>query len=100
MEYAPGGDLLDYINARRGGCGEDEARYIFQQIVRGGRGAQPRCRAFVAAATCPSPLLLPLLLSSLPQVLAVDYCHRVGVMNRDIKPEVCGIAGARPLLPF
>lgn len=32
----PGGDLLDYINAQRSGVAEDEARYIFQQLVRPG----------------------------------------------------------------
>ena len=30
-----GGDLLDYINAQRSGVAEDEARYIFQQLVGG-----------------------------------------------------------------
>lgn len=34
----PGGDLLDYINAQRSGVAEDEARYIFQQLVRSGTG--------------------------------------------------------------
>lgn len=24
------------------------------------------------------------------QILAVGYCHRIGVMNRDIKPEASG----------
>ncbi|KAL4448995.1 hypothetical protein ABPG77_007712 [Micractinium sp. CCAP 211/92] len=51
MELVPGGDLLELVNATRG-LPENEARYLFQQLI-----------------------------------LAVDYCHRCGVMNRDIKPE-------------
>ncbi len=37
---APGGDLLDYINAQRSGVAEDEARYIFQQLVGSRLGAR------------------------------------------------------------
>lgn len=51
MEYAPGGDLLEYIRERNG-ISEDEARWFFQQLIIG-----------------------------------LDYCHRMGVMNRDIKLE-------------
>ncbi|GAB4815243.1 hypothetical protein N2152v2_002289 [Parachlorella kessleri] len=34
LEYASGGDLLDYVNAK-GGLSEDEARWFFQQLVLG-----------------------------------------------------------------
>lgn len=34
-------------------------------------------------------------LGSSLQILAVDYCHRVGVMNRDIKPEASRIGCGR-----
>ena len=54
MEYADGGDLLDFIDtfAARGlsAVPEVEARRVFQQMM-----------------------------------VAVDYCHRLGVANRDIK---------------
>ena len=51
MEFAPGGDLMDYIRNRRG-ISEDLARWFFQQLIFG-----------------------------------LDYCHRMGVANRDIKLE-------------
>ncbi|PSC67166.1 sulfur stress regulator [Micractinium conductrix] len=51
MELVAGGDLLELVNEARG-LPEDEARYLFQQLI-----------------------------------LAVDYCHRLGIMSRDIKPE-------------
>lgn len=51
MEYAPGGDLLEYIR-RKKGIVEDMARWFFQQLLIG-----------------------------------LDYIHRMGVANRDIKLE-------------
>ncbi len=50
MELVPGGDLLELVNATRG-LPENEARYLFQQLVGGvavaGRGAGWRCLARV-----------------------------------------------------
>ena len=51
MEYAEGGDLVEYIRQRRG-LSEDMVRWFFQQLIIG-----------------------------------LDYCHRMGVANRDIKLE-------------
>ncbi|KXZ48147.1 hypothetical protein GPECTOR_30g243 [Gonium pectorale] len=51
MEYAPGGDMFEYV-VRKNGLREDEARWFFQQLIVG-----------------------------------LDYCHRMGVVNRDIKLE-------------
>lgn len=34
MEFAPGGDMLDYVK-RKKGLAEDEARWFFQQLVIG-----------------------------------------------------------------
>eukprot|EP00210_Caulerpa_lentillifera_P003239 g3093.t1 len=51
MEYAPGGDLLEFIRERKG-IQEDMARWFFQQLIIG-----------------------------------LDYIHRMGVVNRDIKLE-------------
>lgn len=51
MEYAPGGDLMDYIRKQRG-IAEDLARWFFQQLIIG-----------------------------------LDYIHRMGIANRDIKLE-------------
>jgi len=51
MEYAPGGDVMDYMR-RKNGLTEDEARWFFQQLI-----------------------------------LGLDYCHKMGVVNRDIKLE-------------
>lgn len=51
MEYAPGGNLLEFIHKKRG-LEMDGARWFFQQLVVG-----------------------------------IDYCHQLGVYNRDIKLE-------------
>lgn len=51
MEYAPGGDMFEYV-VKKNGLREDEARWFFQQLIVG-----------------------------------LDYCHRMGVVNRDIKLE-------------
>lgn len=51
MEFAPGGDMLDYVK-KKGGLTEDQARWFFQQLIIG-----------------------------------LDYCHKMGVANRDIKLE-------------
>eukprot|EP01023_Acetabularia_acetabulum_P065365 TRINITY_DN8646_c0_g2_i1.p1 TRINITY_DN8646_c0_g2~~TRINITY_DN8646_c0_g2_i1.p1 ORF type:complete len:357 (+),score=52.62 TRINITY_DN8646_c0_g2_i1:350-1420(+) len=51
MEYAPGGDMFEYV-VKKGGLKEEEARWFFQQLI-----------------------------------IAVDYCHRMGVISRDIKLE-------------
>ena len=51
MEYAPGGDLMDYIRQHRS-VSEELARWFFQQLIIG-----------------------------------LDYCHLMGVANRDIKLE-------------
>ncbi|MEW5304040.1 MAG: hypothetical protein WDW38_003165 [Sanguina aurantia] len=51
MEFAPGGDMFEYV-VRKNGLKEDEARWFFQQLIVG-----------------------------------LDYCHRMGVVNRDIKLE-------------
>lgn len=51
LEYAKGGDLLDYM-AHRNGLTEDVSRWVFQQLIVG-----------------------------------LDYIHRMGVANRDIKLE-------------
>eukprot|EP00884_Botryococcus_braunii_P022478 jgi/Botrbrau1/8914/Bobra.0148s0028.1 len=51
MEYAPGGDLFQYVRDH-GGLKEEDARWFFQQLIVG-----------------------------------LDYCHRMGVVNRDIKLE-------------
>eukprot|EP00803_Ostreobium_quekettii_P004335 evm.model.scf_823.11 EVM.evm.TU.scf_823.11 scf_823:61607-62918(+) len=51
MEYAPGGDVMDYMK-KKNGLTEDEARWFFQQLI-----------------------------------LGLDYCHKMGVVNRDIKLE-------------
>ncbi|GIL46982.1 hypothetical protein Vafri_3829 [Volvox africanus] len=51
MEYAPGGDMFEYV-VKKNGLREEEARWFFQQLIVG-----------------------------------LDYCHRMGVVNRDIKLE-------------
>lgn len=51
MEFAPGGDMFEYV-VKKNGLREDEARWFFQQLIVG-----------------------------------LDYCHRMGVVNRDIKLE-------------
>lgn len=51
MEYAAGGDVMDYMKKKEG-LKEDEARWFFQQLI-----------------------------------LGLDYCHKMGVVNRDIKLE-------------
>jgi len=51
MEYAPGGDMFEYV-VKKNGLREDEARWFFQQLIVG-----------------------------------LDYCHRMSVVNRDIKLE-------------
>jgi serine/threonine protein kinase len=66
MDYASGGSLLEYVQARKR-LREPVARWFFQQLV-----------------------------------LAMDYCHRKGVTNRDIKLDnllLQPLAGLpRPLL--
>lgn len=52
MEYASGGDLFEYTLRSEGHLSEDEARWMFQQLVS-----------------------------------AVAFCHRCGIVNRDIKLE-------------
>uniref|UniRef100_A0A7S3QM01 Protein kinase domain-containing protein n=1 Tax=Dunaliella tertiolecta TaxID=3047 RepID=A0A7S3QM01_DUNTE len=51
MEFAPGGDMFEYV-VKKNGLREDEARWFFQQLI-----------------------------------VALDYCHKMGVVNRDIKLE-------------
>jgi len=51
MEFAPGGDMFEYV-VKKNGLKEEEARWFFQQLIVG-----------------------------------MDYCHRMGVVNRDIKLE-------------
>ncbi|KAK9840995.1 hypothetical protein WJX81_004902 [Elliptochloris bilobata] len=51
MEFAPGGDMFQYVK-RKKGLQEHEARWFFQQLIVG-----------------------------------LDYCHKMGVVNRDIKLE-------------
>ncbi|CAK0781377.1 hypothetical protein CVIRNUC_005358 [Coccomyxa viridis] len=51
MEYAPGGDMFQFVK-RSSGLKEEDARWFFQQLMVG-----------------------------------LDYCHRMGVVNRDIKLE-------------
>ncbi|DBA77617.1 TPA: hypothetical protein ACH3X1_009416 [Trebouxia sp. C0004] len=69
MEYAPGGDLYQHMIARKPLCRlpEDEARWIFQQLLIG-----------------------------------LDYCHKKGVANRDLKLENLLLdrkdTGSRPLV--
>ena len=70
MEFADGGDLLDFIDTFAGAglpaVPEAAARRVFQQMM-----------------------------------VAVDYCHRLGIANRDIKVRVqaltvaesCGVDG-------
>ena len=63
MEYAPAGDMFQYVKHRRG-LHEVEARWFFQQLVIG-----------------------------------LDYCHKMGVVNRDIKLENTLLDGSRrPLI--
>eukprot|EP01026_Neomeris_dumetosa_P045188 TRINITY_DN3826_c1_g1_i1.p1 TRINITY_DN3826_c1_g1~~TRINITY_DN3826_c1_g1_i1.p1 ORF type:complete len:373 (-),score=56.07 TRINITY_DN3826_c1_g1_i1:667-1695(-) len=63
MEYAAGGDLFDYV-AKKGGLKEEEARWLFQQLM-----------------------------------VAIDYCHKMEIVNRDIKLENTLLDGSkRPLL--
>eukprot|EP00210_Caulerpa_lentillifera_P003735 g3568.t1 len=63
MEYAPGGDLFDYV-VKRKGLKEEQTRWFFQQLI-----------------------------------IAIDYCHRMGVANRDIKLENTLLdASPRPLV--
>lgn len=63
MEYAPGGDMFEYV-VKKNGLKEDEARWFFQQLI-----------------------------------VSIDYCHRMGVANRDIKLENTLLDGSvRPLL--
>lgn len=70
MEYAPGGDLFTYVTEKHpnGKLREDQARWVFQQLVIG-----------------------------------LDYCHKRGVANRDLKLENLlldqdGSNGFKPLL--
>ncbi|KAK9803878.1 hypothetical protein WJX72_001318 [[Myrmecia] bisecta] len=70
MEYAQGGDLFAYTLGHKphGHLGEQQARWIFQQLIIG-----------------------------------LDFCHRRGVANRDLKLENLlldrdGRDGTRPLL--
>lgn len=70
MEYAQGGDLFNYTLGHRphGRLAEQQARWIFQQLIIG-----------------------------------LDYCHRRGIANRDLKLENLlldrdGRDGTRPLL--
>ncbi|KAK9835271.1 hypothetical protein WJX84_004811 [Apatococcus fuscideae] len=51
LEFAPGGDLFQYIQ-KAGSLTEANARRIFQQLV-----------------------------------IALEYCHGKGIVNRDLKPE-------------
>jgi len=51
MEYAPGGDMLEFVK-KKSGLTEEEARWFFQQLIIG-----------------------------------LDYCHKMGIMSRDIKLE-------------
>lgn len=53
MEFAPGGDMFQYVK-QRNGLQEYEARWFFQQLI-----------------------------------IALDYCHKIGVVNRDIKLVCC-----------
>lgn len=63
MEFAPGGDMFEYV-VKKNGLREDEARWFFQQLIVG-----------------------------------LDYCHRMGVVNRDIKLENTLLdASPRPLV--
>lgn len=66
MEYAPGGDLSEYVDACKraglGGTPETDARWFFQQFI-----------------------------------IAVDYCHRLGIANRDIKLDNVLLDGSLPL---
>eukprot|EP00208_Stichococcus_sp_RCC1054_P006645 CAMPEP_0206137726 /NCGR_PEP_ID=MMETSP1473-20131121/2795_1 /ASSEMBLY_ACC=CAM_ASM_001109 /TAXON_ID=1461547 /ORGANISM="Stichococcus sp, Strain RCC1054" /LENGTH=349 /DNA_ID=CAMNT_0053530941 /DNA_START=308 /DNA_END=1357 /DNA_ORIENTATION=- len=66
MEYAPGGDLSEYVDACKraglGGVPETDARWFFQQFI-----------------------------------IAVDYCHRLGIANRDIKLDNVLLDGSQPL---
>lgn len=54
MEFAPGGDMFQYVK-QRNGLQEYEARWFFQQLI-----------------------------------IALDYCHKIGVVNRDIKLVLLG----------
>ncbi|KAK9821812.1 hypothetical protein WJX74_000164 [Apatococcus lobatus] len=51
LEFAPGGDLFQYIQSH-GSLTETETRRIFQQLI-----------------------------------IALEYCHGKGIVNRDLKPE-------------
>ncbi|KAK9828933.1 hypothetical protein WJX72_002887 [[Myrmecia] bisecta] len=63
MEYAPGGDMFQYVKSKRG-LQEFEARWFFQQLIIG-----------------------------------MDFMHKMGVVNRDIKLENTLLDGSRrPLL--
>lgn len=67
MEYAPGGDLFEYVLKNKGSIGcqglpEDTARWFFQQMM-----------------------------------VALDFCHELGVANRDIKLENILLDDALPL---
>ena len=67
MEYAPGGDLFEYVLKNKGsvacqGLPEDTARWFFQQMM-----------------------------------VALDFCHDLGIANRDIKLENILLDDALPL---
>ncbi|KAL3130826.1 hypothetical protein ABBQ38_000161 [Trebouxia sp. C0009 RCD-2024] len=67
MEYAPGGDLFEYVLKHKAsvacqGLPEDTARWFFQQMM-----------------------------------VALDFCHELGIANRDIKLENILLNDALPL---
>ncbi len=85
MEFAPGGDMFEYV-VKKNGLREDEARWFFQQLIVGLDYCHKRVRGqintlHVALASKPSRRLS----HSLSMRLAVLYSQ--GVVNRDIKLE-------------
>ena len=67
MEYAPGGDLFEYVLTNKSlvscqGLAEDTARWFFQQMM-----------------------------------VALDFCHELGIANRDVKLENILLDGAVPV---
>ena len=67
MEYAPGGDLFEYVLTNKSsipcqGLAEDTARWFFQQMI-----------------------------------VALDFCHELGIANRDVKLENILLDGAVPV---